>query len=291
MESAANKGFLLERGPYGLRAVIETSWGEGIEQSLLKTPIAELELNLGKGWRGQDISFLRNFPELLAFRIIDQTIKSVWPIHALHNLRALGVLTYCRTEIRFNEFPLLIECELEWRPKAGSLFDCVGLRKLFVNRFGGSSADQFGRLTNLESLAILGSPIKSLEGLGNLTKMRSLRIGALRVLGTLKGIQDLTQLYRLEINMCRKIRSIEEISQLVNLRELYLDNLGDIKSLSPLGSLNQLKRLTFVESTNIVDGDLSVLQRLPNLELVAFQNRKHYSHRREQFGYGQMARV
>ena len=67
------------------------------------------------------------------------------------------------------------------------------------------------------------------------------------------------------------------------LGSLGLDNMGDIQSLKPLAQLSQLHRVTFVESTNILDGDLSPLVGLPSLELVSFQNRRHYSHRREAF--------
>ena len=281
MESTT--GYQLERGVFGLRAVLTSDWNAETAQSLLKQPIAELELNRGKGWRGDDISFLSNFPELLALRVIGKTAESVSPIHGLHNLRSLSLMTYCKTELRFSEFPNLIECALEWRPKAMSLFDCISLKNLFVKGFRGFDTEPFGRLKNLESLAILGSPIRSLKGLSPLVKLRSLRLGDMRKLPSLEGVENLSHLEKFEINTCRKIDAIEQISSLVNLRELYLDNMGDIQSLKPLAHLSQLQRVTFVESTNIVDGNLSPLRGLPSLELVSFQNRGHYSHRREEF--------
>lgn len=277
------KGYVLERGEFGLRAVLTSLWNEDIERNLLSQPIAELELNRGKGWHGQDLSFLSGFPELLALKIIGKTAESVSPIHVLHNLKALHVMAYCKTEIRFSEFPNLIDCGLQWRQKATSLFDCAGLKNLLVIGFNGSNTDLFGRLKNLESLAILGSPVLDLEGLRPLVRLRSLRLGDLRKLETLRGIENLIQLQKLEINTCRKIRSVDEIASLINLRELYLDNIGDIQSLKPLASLHQLRSLTFAEATNILDGDLSPLFALPRLEAVAFQNRRNYSHRREDF--------
>jgi hypothetical protein len=39
----------------------------------------------------------------------------------------------------------------------------------------------------------------------------------------------------------------------------------------------------FYDSTNILDGDLAPVQRHNGLSRISFQNRKHYSHRREQF--------
>jgi Leucine-rich repeat (LRR) protein len=281
MESVT--GYLLERGAFGTRAVLTSDWGAETERSLLKQPIAELELNQGKGWQGRSLEFLSNFPELLALSIIGRSAEHIEPIHRLHNLKLLRVLTYCKNEIRFHEFPRLIDCGLQWRPKAMSLFDVLGLRVLFVNGFNGTDTRQFGRLTHLESLTILGSPISSLEGLATLLELRSLRLGELRKLLSLSGIENLLQLEKLQISTCRKIRAIDEISSLSRLQELYVDNMGDIKSLKPLAQLRQLHRVTFVESTNILDGDLTPLVGLPSLESVSFQNRRHYSHRREEF--------
>jgi internalin A len=281
MESAT--GYLLERGAFGTRAVLTSDWDAETERSLLKQPIAEIELNSGKGWQGKSLEFLANFPELLALSIIGGIAEHIEPIHRLHNLRLLRVLAYCKNEIRFYEFPHLIDCGLQWRPKAMSVFDAFGLRVLFVSGFNGTDTRQFGRLTRLESLSILGAPISSLEGLAPLLELRSLRLGDLRKLLSLSGIENLVRLEKLEISTCRKIRLIDEISSLAKLRELYLGNMGDNQSLKPLAQLSQLHRVTFVESTNILDGDLSPLIGLPRLEVVSFQNRRHYSHRREAF--------
>lgn len=288
---SATQSYVLEQGEYGLRAVLTSDWYAATERDLLKRPVSEIELNRGKGWRGQDLSFLSLFPELLALKIIGQTTQSVSEIHVLHNLRSLTILTYCKTELRFSEFPNLIECSLEWRPKAMSLFDRISLKKLFLKGFLGADAEPFGKLRNLESLAILGSGIQDLKGLRPLIKLRSFRLGDMRKLSSLKGIESLELLEKLEINTCRGIGSVEEISNLSNLRELYLDNMGDIQSLKPVASLKRLQRLTFIESTNILDGDLSPLLHLPALEIIAFQNRKHYSHTHESFGNGKVARA
>jgi hypothetical protein len=281
MESVT--GYLLERGVFGTRAVLTSDWDAETERSLLKQPIAELELNSGKGWQGRSLEFLSNFPELLALRIVGRTAENIEPIHGLHNLRLLRVLAYGKDEIRFHEFPHLVDCGLQWRPKAMSIFDASGLKVLFVSGFNGTDTVQFGRLKRLESLSILGATISSVKGLAPLLELRSLRLGDLRKLLSLSGIENFVHLEKLEINTCRKIRTVDEISSLVKLREIYLDNMGDIQSLKPLARLSQLRRITFVESTTIVDGDLSPLVELPRLELVSFQNRRHYSHRREAF--------
>ena len=277
-------GIQIDEGEYGRRAVITSPWREEIAGYMRSNNINELELNHAKGWRGNDLSFLSELPHLRSFEIIDLKIADVDPIHALHNLRKLEVITYCQTEIRFSAFPLLEKCALEWRRKATSLFGCLTLKELFVNRYKGKEIAPFANLANLEYLAILNAPVENLNGLGGLTKLRSLRIAGLRRLDSLKGIEGLPNLEALDINTCRAIGSIEEVGSLRHLRKLQIDNDGDIKSLKPLDKLSGLEFVSFCESTKILDGDLSPLMRHKNLKRVTFQNRRQYSHRREDFG-------
>ncbi|MEO6394212.1 MAG: hypothetical protein ABIP75_20330 [Pyrinomonadaceae bacterium] len=201
---------------------------------ILANGAVELELNVGKGWRRSDLGFLAQLPQLRSLNILDLGVPSVEPIHFLHELRRLGVTTYCRTEIRFAEFPNLVDCALEWRPKARSIFNCTTLRKLFVNRYKGQDVAPFGNLINLESLAILNGPVKNLHGLENLKRLGSLRLAGLTRLDSLAGIEELVNLEELDINTCRAFGSVAEIGALSRLKKLYIDNCGEIQSLKPL---------------------------------------------------------
>jgi Leucine-rich repeat (LRR) protein len=276
------KDVSLQSGTYGIRAVVHSAWSKEIADFVRRERAVELELNMAKGWHGSDVSFLAEMPDLESFEIFDFKIKDIAPIHFLHNLRNLGITTYCSTEIKFSAFPRLESCGLEWRPKAASLFDCATLKKLFVNRYKGRDVSDFGRLVSLESLAILTAPIANLQGLSPLTRLRSLRLGNLRRLTSLGGIEHLANLEELEVHTCRKIRSIDEVGALSKLQRLYLNNDGDIESLKPLMNLTGLVSVSFYESTNILDGDLSPLLLQKSLTRVAFQNRRHYSHRSEE---------
>jgi len=274
----------VEDGIYGRRALLNSGWATGMTEYFANNGIVELVLNQAKGWKGSDLSFLSRLPRLKLFEIFDFHIKDISPIHSLNDLKRLGVTTYCSTEIRFSAFPNLESCGLEWRPKAASLFDCGTLKSLFVNRYNGKDTAPFGRLVNLESLGILNAPVKNLSGLCELKKLRSLRLANLKRLTSLAGIEELTNLEELDIHTCRAIGSIEEIGSLTRLRKLHLNNDGDIASLKPIEKLTALESVLFYESTNIVDGDLSPLIRQKNLARISFQNRRHYSHRREDFG-------
>ncbi len=277
-------GVELCQGVYGVRAVLKAPWSEAAGATIQATGCVELELNHAKGWRGENLSFVASCPWLEAFEIIDFNIRSVAPVHALHELRALKVLTYCATELRFAEFPKLEDCALEWRPKAASLFACSTLRSLYVNRYDGLDLSCFSGLVNLQSLAILNAPAESLDGISALTNLRFLRLANLKKLRSLDGLESLTNLEELEIHTCPNISSIEKLASLRRLRKLHLNNDGKIASLKPINSLPALESVLFYESTNILDGDLTPLTRQKHLVTVSFRNRRHYSHKREDFG-------
>lgn len=274
----------IEEGSYGRRAVLHAAWSDSMAAFLAENQVVELELNIGKGWRGRNVEFLVELPWLQALDLLHLGIPEITPIHNLHSLRRLGITTYCNTAIDFAAFPKLESCGLEWRKGAESVFGRVTLRELFVNRYKGRSSLPFAGLINLESLAISNAPIRNLDGLRGLSKLRSLRLAGLQKLASLAGLETLTKLEDLDVNTCRAVRSIDEVSSLVLLRKLSLANDGDIESLKPLDKLRGLESVVFYESTNIVDGDLSPLVRQKSLTRVAFMNRRHYSHRREDFG-------
>jgi hypothetical protein len=69
---------------------------------------------------------------------------------------------------------------------------------------------------------------------------------------------------------------------LVLLNKLILSDDGPIESLVPLEGLAALDWLVFPGTTEVLDGDLSVLLRLPSLRTVAFKDRANYTHTRKQ---------
>jgi Leucine-rich repeat (LRR) protein len=273
----------LEDGKYGRRAVVTGTWSDRFLDEFARDEVVELELNQGKGWAGKDLSFLDQLPGLKSFEIFDFNITDVESIHRLRKLKRLGVTTYCSTAIEFSAFPDLEICTLEWRPKANSVFQCTTLKDFFINRYKGEDTEPFGNLVHLESLQILNSPVASLDGLRTLSKLRTLRLANLRCLKSLAGIESLAHLDELEIHTCRGIGSIEEVGSLSQLKRLNVNNCGSIESFRPLTRLHDLEMVVFYESTNILDGDLSPLTQHRNLTRVSFQNRRHYSHRREAF--------
>jgi len=275
--------FIIEQGIYGPRVTATGPWMPVIAEYMRREGIRELYLNHARGWSDTTLDFLETVPGLVAFSILDFAIKDIAPIHHLSALRAFEVSTYCKTKIDFRRFPKLERCLLYWRSGSESLFDCGALRWLFLHRYSGSSSEPFAKLATLRELSVANSELREIEHLASLTNLTFLGLYQLKKLTSLGGIEALRQLEALEVNGCKAIGHIEAVATLSHLRRLQLNNDGAIASLRPLRSATDLEEVLFYESTNIADGDLAPLAALPRLQRVSFQNRRHYSHKRESF--------
>lgn len=270
-----------EQGQFGTKAIVKVKWHDSLLEVLLKHDIRELELNIGKGWRGKNIEFLKELTQLRSLIIGDLTLDLIEPIHYLHELIELELETYSDIPVDFSAFPKLTDCWFEWIKGSDSLFDCKGLKSLGVNSYKKKSSEPFSNLEQLENFSLLNSSVEDLNGIFKLTKLTSLRIARLRKVTSLNGIEALEDLEALEIATCKSIRSFTEIFSLTKLKTLFLLNTGDIATLHGIENLTELEKFIFYESTNIVDGDLSPILGLKKLKSIGFQNRRHYNHRSE----------
>lgn len=279
-----NGNIEFENGLYGLRAVIKTHWSEVYLNELKSKNISEIELNTGKGWRSGNIDFLKSFPSLKSIIILDGALQSLTPLHCLTELISMNISTYSKTPIDFANFPNLTKCGFEWIKGSDSLFECSNLIALSLNRYDKQKSDVFSKLINLEKLTILNSNIENIDGLSRLNNLKYLSIANLKKLTSLQGLQYLHELEEFEIQRCKGIFTISEVLQLNKLKRLLLIDLGDIASIRGIENLTELKEFLFYESTNIIDGDLLPITKLNSLKKISYQNRKHYSHKREDFG-------
>lgn len=273
----------LESSEFGLRAVVHQEWNEKVANIIKQNSVLEIELNDGKGWRGDNIDFLVQFPDLRSLTIRKLNLKSVAAINSLTKLESLSLSTYCQTPILFDRMGGLRHCEIEWRTGSETLFDCLSLRTLTIIGLKLKASNCFSKLQSLECLSILSSSIIELSGLRTLKKLKRLRLANNRQLVSLCGIESLDMLEDLDVNTCKKLTNIEPVKYLKRLQRLQLNNLGTIDSLAPVQSLSSLEMITFYESTDVLDGQLTPLLDKPSLKTVSFKNRRHYTHCTDDF--------
>jgi hypothetical protein len=275
--------FVVEEGPFGPQIVITGVWEPHIGRLMRAQSIRGLVLNYARGWKGSSLQFLRDTPFLEAIQIINWELDDdLSPLESLHNLRSLRLACNSDYKLRFMNLSKLEICSISWSHASDSLWECQGLQILYLKDFPRTRTDELSTLSNLKELVLTDANVSDLGGIGALARLERLGLQGLLKLKSLAGIEGLTNLLELEISECPAVPRLDSLRSLLRLQKLVLSNDGPIETLQPLHGLSELDWLVFPGTTEILDGDLNVLLRLPNLKTVAFKDRQHYTHTRKE---------
>jgi Leucine-rich repeat (LRR) protein len=133
-----------------------------------------------------------------------------------------------------------------------------------------SGIPEFPELTELN---LYVTNIASLSGIEKQAALERLMIFRAPKLTSIAELVKLKKINNLEIESCKNINDFEVLASLKNLNRLIISESGEFKSLEFLKSLPSLEFFSFW-GTNVIDGDLSYLEKLPG---VGFNDKRHYS--------------
>lgn len=274
------RGPKIRREPDGrVKATLRSPWKSEYAVLLEREDVTGLSVINEEGFDGVDLDFLTQLPWLEDLGISSYTVDDVAAIGLLDRLERLVMGTYAKTPIDFARLPRLKECRMGWIDGSDALFECESLEKLDLSHFHDPDLQRVGWLGNLRELAIADSAkLRSTDGVGGLKSLRRLELALLPHLDEWGEIAQLAELEVLEIETCRHLENLDFVRSCTQLIELTFANCLMVEWLAPLEELKNLQRVWFWESTNVRDGDLSVLLRLPRLDEARFANRRHYSH-------------
>jgi hypothetical protein len=239
-------------------------------------------INSFYGYHADNLNFLSKLENFIEGLTIVDGHYNLKIINNLHCLRILGLADNGKDIIDLSNFPDLEECAVEYSPRLEGLQTCKNLLELNLTNYNSSNKDfsDYHHLEKLKKLMLIQPKITSLEGIGTLTNLRTLDFFRATKLETIYSIKELKDtLEEVQFESCRKITDFESLAELKNLKKLVISKSGEIKSLSFLKSLKKLEFISFW-GTNVLDGDLSYCI---GVDYVGFDNKKHYSHKVEQF--------
>ncbi|MFC4305961.1 hypothetical protein [Cohnella boryungensis] len=171
------------------------------------------------------------------------------------------------------------EMAIEMNKHVLNLEKCKQLKELRIWKYKKNNLEELFGLTNLNSITITQSTLVTLDGCNRFDKLERVELNYMSKLEDVNQLTDLADTLKvLRIESCKKI-NFDSLHQLKNLEKLSLLDSGSIPSLSFVKSLPKLKFLVF-SKTNVVDGDLSYCE---GIEYVAFDNKKHYTHKSKDF--------
>jgi len=273
----------VRQGVTGPKLILRRKWEPQLADVLKNEGLCELECNFARGWEGDDISFLSDLTFLKGLWVTPRRPLDTGPINNLHSLVYLKVSGPCGGTVDFGNFPQLRYCYVEWWRGVESVLQCKSLERAYFDRCKIRESHRFKDLANLQRLVIGNGPLREVVHLDNLRNIDYLGLYYLRNLESLQGIENLHRLNYLDIAGCRRLKRLDEIAGLPALEFCNLSDNGTFESLKPLRGMKSLKQLLFYGTTKILDGDMTVLNTLPNLNRVSFANRRHYSHRASDF--------
>ena len=271
-------------GPYGLEVVLDRPWGDAVSRFVRERQATGLHIGAYTDYQPQDLSFLRETPELCLLNLNTSSVSDDSVIASLTHLRSLSLQTSSNAALNLSELTSLEDLSLRWRETVSGLGECTNLRCLSIENFEPPTGDlaPLRSLIHLRKLEIVGGSIRKLSGLQYLSSLRFLDLSELR-LDDPNGISDAAHLRGLAMSRCGGVETLGFVSHLTDLVWLTLLEMGQIESLRPLAGLTSIEVVGVGEGTVIRDGDMSVLTRLPNLKRVMLVDQPHYSHRSRDF--------
>lgn len=229
-----------------------------------------------------DLSFLKDFPSLRYIEIADQKDVNTRPLDGLTNLRGLRLDTP-GTGIDFSCFPHLEVFVGDWHGDNCNVHMSRELRQLRAWHFKPKSGnlEDIANTTRLEWLALTQTSITSLEGLETLDDLRYLELAYAPKLESIEVFEENDlEIREIELQNAKRIATYEPLASFRRLRRLKISNCAPMPDLKWTNGMSNLDFLSFVE-TNVEDGDLLPLLKLPALRYVGTENKRHYSHKME----------
>jgi hypothetical protein len=267
---------------YGNALVLRTGWSSRYLDLISKHKIKIVRLNEHVGWRGLGLAFLLEIPGIQGLDVLSDKVADVSPVFQLKNLKTLSL--FCRAKVAgdFSELAHLESLGLGWRNVYSSVFELTGLRRISIIGYPEKDLTRWATNRDLERLRVESRKLEGLDGIVRFPNVRQVHLCRCPALRSLDELGSATSIQELRLSHCAGIEDWSPISRLAGLRVLEIEDCREIESVAPITKCRKLERLQIAGNTMILNGDLSSLASLPNLNTVLLARSKHYSHSGEE---------
>jgi hypothetical protein len=248
---------------------------------LLENNYKSITVNSFQGYSLKDLNFLSRLKDLVESLVIGENKFDISIINTLHKLRYLGIADNKKDVIDLSNFPDLETLACDFSDRLKGLENASKLRSLTISNYRSknNSLSKFPALISLEHLNLIKPNINSLHGIEKYTKLKRLEIYGASKLEDIVDISNIKSLEQISIEKSKNIKDYETLKDLSNLKKIMITESGDIKNLAFVRTLHNLEFISFW-GTNVLDGNISYCE---GINYVGFDNKKHYSHKSEQF--------
>lgn len=261
--------------------MITGKWSDEIANFICQNnDIKALYLNSSRGWIGSDYSFLSELKTIEELHILSG-IKAVnlAALEDMSSLIDLEMTVVSNEKIQFDRLTHLKHCFLSYWRGVDSILQCKRLKSLYLDNYKPKGIVDFSVLNSLNSLTIGNSTIENIDFVKDLSALNILEFYNCKKVSDFSALSQLPNLKKLVIDGNKELHNIEFVSHLSKLQFLSVTDCPNLASIKAVGNNKQLKAFAFAGNTVVADGDLSPLELLPELSMLMFQARKHYTHR------------
>ena len=276
-------GFKFQKGIDGSKKlIIESSKLDACIKYVLDGNIKSITINSFQGYHLPDINFLNKLSGILEGLHLPETKFNNQVINTLHKLKFLGFADNKKDNIDLSNFPDLESLACDFSSRLKGLETCKNLIDLTLTGYKSKNKDltEIPLFLNLREFFLFKTDINTLQGIEHFSNLRKLEIFSASKLESITSLQALSNsLEEIQIEQCKKIKDYEALGQVKSLKKIILSESGEIKSLAFVKELSQLEFISFW-GTNVLDGNIKYCE---GINYVGFDNKKHYTHKSEQF--------
>lgn len=277
-------GYSLEQTAEGVRLFVNGPWNKEMESLVQNGRIHELVLNWAHGFSEPDLEFLRPWP-LPRLLVTARWITDLSPITRLGGhltgLSLPAVHLSSAGTLDLTQLARLTSLSVSWTLIKDQTCALAPVTDLYLESYSPHDLTPLAAAKSLTRLRMKQYPqLRTLDGLTTFDRLKTLEIflaPKLEDVSAFRTAPAAQTISELHLDTCKKIPTFGDVSLVKNVRVLSLANSGDFPSLAPLAGMPKLQELYLYESTRIVDGDLSPLLTLPQLQRLSIANRRHYS--------------
>ncbi|MFZ1807525.1 MAG: hypothetical protein WAU36_09900 [Cyclobacteriaceae bacterium] len=276
-------GFKFQEGTDGSRKlIIESSKLDACVKYVLDGKIKSITINCFQGYELTDINFLNKLSDVLEGLHLPETKFENQVINSLHKLKFLGFADNKKDIIDLSNFPNLESLACDYSSRLKGLETCKNLMDLILTGYKSKAKglSEMPLFLNLRELFLFKTDITTLQGIERFSNLKKLEMFSASKLETIAALQALSNsIEEIQVEQCKKINDYETLGKVKSLKKIILSESGEIKSLAFVKELPRLEFISFW-GTNVLDGNIKYCE---GLSYVGFDNKKHYTHKSEQF--------
>lgn len=273
------EGYVVELLPKGITLSCTGLWTPEAAAVLLGGGVPRLVLSNEAGFFEDSLSFVEPWPGVREVTVIARALRDIRGLERLAGLEELFLQADRRAQIDIRAFPNLTSLGTNWSHVRDSISGtALPTRSIGIWALQTPDLTPLTGLSGLEDVELLGSrSLVSLHGIEGMP-IRQLRVVSASRLCDIGAVSQLAALDQFRVEGCRSLGSISALAGIASpIRQLWLDDCGRIESLAPIEGLRSLELVVLSGDTNVVDGDLGPLGRLPCLRTLRATYRRHYN--------------